>query len=316
MDTIGYHIDYTVGLLAAVDEVVRIAEEARIPGIVTHMKALGPDSWGKAVAACVRIERARARGVPVWADQYPYEASGTSITGALVPRWALAGETMPGRPSPLEQRLRNPRDRERLREEMLVNVKRRGGSKTLQIARYAPDTSLEGRILADIARVRKTEAIDVALELLDNGGARLISFNMSEDDIRQIMRQDFTMTSSDGGLVAIGEGKPHPRYYGTFPIKIARYVRDRGVVRLPHAIRSMTSLPATVFGIAERGQVRPGAWADIVVFDLEKFRDRATYQDPHQLAEGVAHVIVNGKLSWGKLRTSGVLSGRVLRPEE
>ena len=307
--------DYTVGLLAAIDEVVRISEEARIPGIVTHMKALGPDSWGKAVAACVRIERARARGVAVWADQYPYEASGTSITGALVPRWALAGETMPGQPSPLERRLANPRERVRLREEMLTNLKRRGGSKTLQISRYAPDTSLEGRILADIARARKTEAIDVALELLDNGGAGLISFNMSEDDIRHIMRQDFTMTSSDGGL-AIGEGRPHPRYYGTFARKIARYVRDRGVVSLPHAIRSMTSLPATVFGIAERGQLRPGAWADIVVFDLEKFQDRATYQEPHQLAEGVAHVLVNGTFSWGELSGAGVLAGRVLRPEE
>ncbi len=300
--------DYSVGLLAAIDEVVRIAEEARIPGIVTHMKALGPDSWGKAVAACLRIERARARGVQVWADQYPYEASGTSITGALVPRWALAGETMPGQPSPLERRLASSRDRARLREEMLVNLKRRGGAKTLQIARYAPDTSLEGRILAELADERGREAVDVALDLLDHGGAGLISFNMNEDDISHIMRQDFTMTSSDGGLVAIDEGKPHPRYYGTFARKIARYVRERGVVSLPHAIRSMTSLPATVFGIADRGQLRPGAWADIVVFDLEKFQDRATYQDPHQLAEGVTHVLVNGKLTG-----SGVLAGRVLR---
>ena len=303
--------DYTVGLLAAIDEVVRIAEEARIPGIVTHMKALGPDSWGKAVAACLRIERARARGVPVWADQYPYAASGTSITGALVPRWALAGETMPGQPSPLERRLASSRDRARLREDMLVNLKRRGGAKTLQIARYAPDTSLEGRILAELADERGTEAIDVALDLLDHGGAGLISFNMNEDDIAHIMRQDFTMTSSDGGLVASDEGKPHPRYYGTFARKIARYVRDRGVLSLPHAIRSMTSLPATVFGIAERGQLRPGAWADIVVFDLENFRDRATYQDPHQLAEGVTHVLVNGKLTG-----PGVLAGRVLRLED
>ena len=308
--------DYTVGLLAAIDEVVHIAEEARLPGIVTHMKALGPDSWGKAVAACVRIERARARGVPIWADQYPYEASGISITGALVPRWALAGETMPGQPSPLARRLRNPRERARLREEMLVNLTRRGGSKTLQISRYAPEPSLEGRMLADIARARKTEAIDVVLELLDSGGAGLISFSLSEDDIRHIMRQNFTMTSSDGGLVAIGEGKPHPRFYGAFARKIARYVRDRGVISLPHAIRSMTSLPAMVFGIAERGQLRRGAWADIVVFDLEKFRDRATYQNPHQLAEGVAHVLVNGQLSWGKLSGAGVLAGRVLRPEE
>jgi N-acyl-D-aspartate/D-glutamate deacylase len=134
---------------------------------------------------------------------------------------------------------------------------------------------------------------------------------MNEDDIAHIMRQDFTMTSSDGGLVAASEGKPHPRFYGTYPRKIARYVRERGVVSLPHAIRSMTSLPATVFGIADRGSLREGAWADIVVFDLESFRDRATYHDPHQLAEGAVHVLVNGQMTG-----PGVLAGRVLRPDE
>ncbi len=303
--------DYTVGLLAAVDEVVRIAEEAQIRGIVTHMKALGPDSWGKAVAACLRIERARARGVSVWADQYPYEASGTSIAGALVPRWALAGETMPGQPSPLERRLANPRERARLREEMLVNLTRRGGAETFQLSRHAANPDLEGRNLAELASERGVEPIDLALELLDDGGAGVVSFNMSEDDIAHIMRQDYTMTSSDGGLVAVGEGKPHPRFYGAHPRKVARYVRDRRVVSLSHAIRSMTSLPATVFDIVDRGQLRPGAWADVVVFDLEEFVDKATYADPHQLAEGVAHVLVNGQPAG-----DSVLAGRVLRPGE
>ncbi len=301
--------DYTVGLLAAIEEVIRIAEEADVSGIVTHMKALGPDNWGKAVAACLRIERARARGVSVWADQYPYEASGTSITGALVPRWAQAGETMPGRPSPLEQRLANPRERARLKEEMIVNLRRRGGPETLQVSRHSADPAIEGRTLQELADERGIAAIDLALELLEDGGAGLISFNMSEHDIAHIMRQDYTMTCSDGGLVAMGQGKPHPRFYGTFPRKIARYVRERGVVTLPHAIRSMTSLPATVFGLTDRGQLRPGAWADIVVFDLDTIEDRATYKDSHQLAEGIAQVVVNGELTG-----PGVLAGRVLRP--
>jgi N-acyl-D-amino-acid deacylase len=218
---------------------------------------------------------------------------------------------MPGQPSPLERRLANPRERARLREEMIVNLRRRGGADTMQISRFAPDTSLEGRRLSDLASERGAEPVDIALELLDEGGAGLISFNMNEDDIAHIMSQDFTMTSSDGGLVAIGEGKPHPRFYGTYPRKIARYVRERGVVGLAHAIRSMTSLPATVFGIVDRGQLRVGAWADVVVFDLETVRDRATYQDPHQLAEGAVHVLVNGKITG-----PGVLAGRVLRPGE
>jgi N-acyl-D-amino-acid deacylase len=306
--------DYTVGLLAAVDEVIRIAEEAKIPGIVTHFKALGPDSWGLSEAACLRIERARDRGVQVWADQYPYEASGTSIVGALVPRWALAGETMPGRPSPLEGRLKDPRERAHLRQDMSVNLERRGGASTLQISRHVHDPSLEGKTLAAVAEQRGLDPVDEALQLLDEGGAGLVSFNMSEDDIANIMKKDYTMTCSDGGLVAEGEGKPHPRYYGTFPRKIARYVKDRHVIGLAHAIRSMTSLPATVFGFADRGVLREGAYADVVVFDLARIRDRATYEDPHELAEGVADVLVNGAFALQNGRPTGSLAGRVLRP--
>jgi N-acyl-D-aspartate/D-glutamate deacylase len=307
--------DYTVGLLAAVEEVVTIAERASVPGIVTHMKALGPDSWGLAAAACQRIERARARGVEIWADQYPYEASGTSVIGALVPRWALAGETTPGQPSPLESRLKNPRERTRLREDMLRNLKRRGGAALFQVSRYRPDPSLEGRFLSDIAEERGIEPVDLALQLLDEGGgAGLVSFNMSEDDIALIMKKDYTMTCSDGGLVAASDGKPHPRYYGTFPRKIARYVRDRGVVGLAHAIRSMTSLSATVFGLADRGVLREGAFADVVVFDLSRVRDRAAYGDPHQLPEGVVHVLVNGTFAVRDEKPTKALAGKVLRP--
>ena len=307
--------DYTVGVLAAVDEVIRISEEADIPGIVTHFKALGPDNWGKSVAACVRIARARARGVSVWADQYPYEASGTGIVGALVPRWALAGETMEGQPSPIERRMANPRERARLREDMLENLARRGGADKLQISRHWADPSLEGRILADIAEERGIEPVDLALDLLAAGGAGFISFNMSEEDLAHIMRQDYTMTCTDGGLAPMGEGKPHPRYYGAFARKIARYVRERGVITLSHAIRSMTSLPATVYGIEERGLLAEGACADIVVFDYETIQDRATYQDPHRMSEGMVHMLVNGKLAIQDGRFLGSLDGQVLRPE-
>ena len=306
--------DYSIGLLAAVEELIRIAEEADIPGVVTHFKALGPDSWGKSVAASRRIERARARGLSIWADQYPYEASGTSVTGALVPRWALAGETMPGQPSPLARRLRNPRERQRLRDDMGANLVRRGGASTLQIATHEAESSTEGRKLDELAEERGMEPVDLALALLDAGGAGLISFNMDEDDIAHIMRKDYTMTCSDGGLVAIGEGQPHPRYYGAFSRKIARYVRERGVVSLAHAIRSMTSLPATVFGLSGRGLLRRGAIADIVVFDFEKIRDRATYQEPHRLAEGVAELFVNGRPAIRAGVPTGELGGDVLRP--
>ncbi|HXV63700.1 MAG TPA: amidohydrolase family protein, partial [Vicinamibacteria bacterium] len=276
--------------------------------------ALGPDNWGKSVAACLRIERARARGVSVWADQYPYEASGTGIIGALVPRWAEAGESMPGGPTPLEARLRNPSERASLRIEMQANLERRGGAETLQISRHRADPSIEGKTLAELSRERDQEPVDVALDLLDAGGASLVSFNMSEKDIAHIMQQDYTMTSSDGGLVPMGEGKPHPRFYGTFPRKIARYVKQRGVLSLAQAIRSMTSLPATVFGLEGRGLLRPGARADVVVFDFENIRDRADYRDPHQLAEGVVHVLVNGHFAVRDGAFTDALAGEVLRP--
>lgn len=306
--------DYSVGLLAAVDEVIQISEQAGIPGIVTHFKALGPDNWGKVVPALNHIERARERGVSVWTDQYPYEASGTGITGALVPRWALAGETMPGQPTPLERRLRNPRERSRLRDEMLVNIARRGGAETLRISRHRPDISLEGLSLAEIAQARSQAPVDLALDLLDVGGAGLVSFNMSEVDIATIMRKDYNMTSSDGGLVELGEGKPHPRYYGAFARKIRRYVIERQTVTLAQAIRSMSSLPATVFGLHDRGHIRVGGAADIVVFDLAELRDRASYDEPHQLASGMQAVLVNGVPAMLDGTFQGTLSGVVLSP--
>jgi N-acyl-D-aspartate/D-glutamate deacylase len=306
--------DYTIGLLAAVDEVIAITEASGITGIVSHFKALGPNNWGKSVAACVRIERARERGISVWADQYPYEASGTSITGALVPRWALAGEVSAEEPSPLERRLRDAVERQRLRDGMLENIERRGGPSTLVISRHAADPSIEGRSLAELASERNQEPVDVALALLEAGGAGLVSFNMSELDIEHIMKRDFTMTGSDGSLTPFGEGKPHPRYYGTFPRKIRRYVTERAVVTLPHAIRSMTSLTATVFGFEDRGFIREGMWADIVVFDLDRVQDRATFQEPHQFSEGMLHVLVNGRLAIRDGHFTDELSGLVLSP--
>jgi N-acyl-D-aspartate/D-glutamate deacylase len=307
--------DYSVGLIAAVDEIIAISERAGVTGIVSHFKALGPNNWGKSVAACIHIERARERGVQMWADQYPYAASGTGITGALVPRWAQAGEVKAEEPSPLERRLRDPSERERLREGMIENIARRGGPSTLVISRHRADPSVEGLSLAELASRRNQKPVDVALELLEDGGASLVSFNMSELDIEHIMKKDYTMTSSDSSLVPMGEGKPHPRYYGTFPRKIKRYVIERGTITLAQCIRSMTSLPASVYRFEDRGLLRPGFSADLVVFDLDRIRDKATYQNPHQLAEGMVHVLVNGRPAVRDGKFTGELGGVVLRPE-
>ena len=306
--------DYNIGLVAAVEEVIEVAETHGIRGVVTHFKALGPPVWGLSREATAAIDAARARGVEVFADQYPYEASGTSIVGALVPRWALAGETMPGMPSPLENRLKSPPDRARLRAEMLVALERRGGAGTLLLSRHRADTALEGRYLSDLAEEWGLEPIDAALRLLDAGGAGLVSFNMSEADIAHIMTREWTMGSSDGGLVPAGEGRPHPRYYGAFPRRIARYVRERGVLTLAEAVRGMTSLPATVFRMPDRGQVAPGRIADLLVVDVDRFRDVATYEDPHALAEGIVHALVAGVFAIEDGEATGALAGQVLTP--
>ena len=301
--------DYGIGVVAAVDEVIRIAEEGRLPGVVSHMKALGVASWGLSMASLMRIEQARARGVQVWADQYPYEASGTSITGALVPRWAQVGGN-----DALRKRVVGV-DRGRLREEVRHNIARRGGAAALQISRFEPDPSIEGKTIADLAEATGESPEEVALDLLARGGAGLVSFNMSERDIEQIMKQPYTMTSTDGDLVPMGEGKPHPRAYGAFPRKLRVYVRERAVVDWPFAIRSMTHLPAMVFGMKDRGQVRAGAWADLLIFDPARVADKATYADPHRLSEGIDTVVVNGVVVRDEGRFTRALPGRVVSPE-
>jgi N-acyl-D-aspartate/D-glutamate deacylase len=301
--------DYTIGVVAAVQEVITIAEQAGLIGVVSHIKALGPASHGLSLALVERIEAARTRGVQVYADQYPYSASGTGIGGALIPRWAQVG----GRDA-LLTRIRGP-ERSKVLEDVRVNIARRGGAETLVISRYAPDTAIEGRHLGELAQKAGKTPEEHALDLLEGGDASLVSFNMSERDIELIMRQPWTMTSTDGDLVPMGRGKPHPRAYGAFPRKLRLYVRDRGVVDLAFALRSMTSLPAQVFALKDRGQIRPGAFADILVFDPAKVNDAATYQDPHQLAEGMTHIVVNGVLVREGGKFTGELPGRVLAPD-
>lgn len=282
--------NYTIGLLASVREVIRIADEARAIGIVSHMKALGPENWGLAADAVALIDEARARGVQVFADQYPYEASSTSLRAALLPGGAAPTEAV-------------------VRE----NLKRRGGPDAIRIAFYRQDRSLEGRTLAAIAAARKASPEETAMELMSRGNPSIVSFNMSEDDLRLIMRQSYTMASSDGGLVLPSEGKPHPRDYGAFARRLGVYVRERQVVSLEFAVRSMTSLPAAVFGLEDRGTIREGAVADLVIFDPNRVRDTGTYSDPQRLAEGVSYALVNGIVVLDDGKFTDAVPGRVLR---
>ena len=301
--------DYSVGLLGAVDEVIEIARGAGIAGVVTHIKALGPRVWGQSADVVRRIEAARAEGLDVYADQYPYDASGTSIIGALVPRWALAGED-----GDLYERMENPEARAELVAEMWDNLDRRGGADRLMLQ----GGPYGGRTLADVAEARGTDAVETALDLLaearegGGGGTGLTSFNMLDEDIERFMSQPWMITSSDGSLWMPGEGHPHPRGFGAFPRRIRKYVIEEGVTTLEQAIHAMTALPARLYGIEGRGILEADAFADLLVVDLEGFRDTATYEDPHGLAEGVEYALVNGTLAIEAGRFTDALAGLAL----
>ena len=301
--------DYTIGVVAAVQEVIDIAEQGGVIGVVSHMKALGPASWGLSKTLIERIDAARKRGVQVFADQYPYEASGTGIVGALMPRSAQVG----GRDAMMKRITGELRGE--IREQVKTNIARRGGADTLMISRYAANPSFEGQRLSVLAAKAGVAPEEYALQLLEKGDASLVSFNMSEGDIEGIMKQPWTMTCTDGDLVRMGEGVPHPRAYGAFARKLKKYVAERGTVGIADAVRSMTTLPAAVFGLKDRGQLRAGAFADVLIFDLSKVNDAATYEKPHQLSEGIDDIIVNGELARRSGTFTSALAGRVLRPE-
>lgn len=299
---------YSVGLIAAVDEVINVGRVAGIPAVLTHVKALGPLVWGYGQAVVQRVERARAEGVQVFADQYPYHASATGLEAALLPRWSQAG----GRDS-LLARMADPATMARIREGMVAGLARRGGADRIQFRRYVPDPSIEGRLLSEVAAERNEHPLETAADLIREGSVSIVSFNMHDDDIETLMAQDWTMTSSDGGLVPMGEGVPHPRSYGAFARKLRVYVNEKGTVTLSQAIRSMTSLPATVFSLPDRGVLREGAVADVVVFDLDAVYDRAEFTDPHHYSEGMVHVFVNGVGAIRDGAFTGERAGVVLR---
>ncbi|UCC26653.1 MAG: D-aminoacylase [Gemmatimonadales bacterium] len=300
--------DYTIGVVASLEEVITVAREAGLPGVHTHVKVLGPPVWGYSAALVHRIEQARALGVEVYADQYPYPASATSLHAALLPRWAEAG----GRDS-LDARLGREDDRARIRDAVVDNLARRGGADRIQFRLVRWDSSLEGRLLSEVAGEWGMDPVDASLRIFGEGGASIVSFNMNERDVRTLMDQPWTMTASDGDLIPWQVGVPHPRSYGTFPRKIRTYVLEEGVVTLEEAIRSMTSLPARVFRMADRGRLEVGMVADLVVFDLARIRDRATFTEPHQLSEGMVHVFVNGEPAILDARFLDARSGDVLR---
>ena len=283
---------YTVGLLAAVDEAIAIGRRAGLPVHISHIKALGADVEGRAPAVIARVAAARAAGQAVTADQYPWSASGTTLVASLVPGWAQDG----GRAAML-RRFDDPGLRPRLRGDMAANLRRRGGAAMLLIT----EGREAGRTLAAVGG----DPIDAATAIIRRGDPAVASFNMSERDIRAFMAQPWVMTGSDasGG---------HPRVYGTFARKWAVYVRDGQVLTPRQFVERSSALTADAFGLQDRGRLKRGAFADLVVFDPARYAARATYAQPTLPAAGVRTVLVNGVVAVDAGKPTGTAAGRAL----
>ncbi|MBM3311737.1 MAG: amidohydrolase family protein [Candidatus Aminicenantes bacterium] len=294
-------------MIENIQELIEVSETSGARVVAAHIKARGADFWGASGVLIRLIEDARARGVDIWADCYPYTTSGSDGSAVLLPDWAL-GKTPKEN---LEAVLRDPEKAEALERDIRAAVNWRGGAENILIMDY-PDKTLVGQSLAEVARNRGLSAVEAAVRLqLEGfpnrpGGARLRGFSLSELDIEAFYRQPWVATSSDGSIALPGDGPVHARFYGTFPRKIRRYALERKVQSVENAIRSMTSLPALILGLRDRGMVREGFRADLVVFDPRTVKDTATFFEPHQPAAGVDFVLVNGTF----VVEAGQLTGR------
>lgn len=289
---------YTIGLLAAIDEAINIGREAGLPVHIAHIKALGVDVRGQAAAVIARVEAARSAGQDVTADQYPWSASGISLAAALIPRWAQDG----GR-SAMLARFDDPSMVARIRQEMAENLRRRGGAESLLLT-SAP-ANVEGKTLAAVAAEQRLKPEDMAIVILRKLDASVASFSQSEADIAAFMRRPWVMTSSDAST-------GHPRFYGSFARKYAKYVKADNVISLRAFIESSSAVTAAAFSLDGRGHLKPGAFADIVVFDPLSYAARADYVQPTLFATGVRSVVVNGRVAVADGAPTGELSGRRL----
>jgi len=315
----GIHISHmrneAKDVVKSVDETIAIGENGGLPTQVTHHKVIGRGNWGASTDTLARVGAARARGVDTTIDQYPYTASSTGIN-ALLPSWAQDG----GREATLK-RLKDPETRARIKAIVVENIKfdRGGGDpKNVQIASAGFDPTLAGKNLAQITAARGAEvtienAADTALDIIEKGGASAIFHAINEDDLVRIMRDPNSMVGSDGEVIRFGVAAPHPRGYGTFVRVLGRYVRELKVITLQDAIRKMTSFPAQRLGLFDRGLVRPGMVADLVLFDENEIADRATFENTHQYAVGVKWVLVSGEVIFDGQAMTAARPGRILK---
>jgi N-acyl-D-amino-acid deacylase len=301
-------------VMEAIAEAIEIGTKARIPVEISHFKVASPKMWGRAEEIIALVERARLGGVDVVVDQYPYEWSSTGLSTTL-PSWALAGGQ-----DKLVERLRDGATRSRIADEMARQLKAEGyrDYSYAVVASFEPDRSLEGKSISEINKLKgrrrgvKLE-IETILGLMEQGGARMVFHKMSGGDVERILRYSNAAVASDGRIIAHGVGVPHPRSYGTNTRVLGEYVRRRKLLTLEEAVRRMTSLPARTFGFNDRGLIRAGSVADLVLFDPERVSDTATFERPHGYSVGFALVLVNGTAVVEDDTLTGARPGAILR---
>jgi N-acyl-D-amino-acid deacylase len=307
--------------LDSIEETIEIAERTGVVTVATHAKARGADYWGSSRAAVQLIARARARGVRIFADHYPYNTTGSDGGTRLIPGWVREEDDELTWVQALDAVLADPEKSAALRTDVLHEVNRRGGAENIVVMEF-PDKSYVGKSFLELMRELDMDPLELAVHLQrkgnpgERGGARLRGYSLSEIDVEIYAAEPWMATASDAGIALPEDGFVHARYYGTFPRKIRWYAMEREKLSVEDAIRSSTSLPAQILGFRNRGLVREGFHADVAVLDLPRVKDAATFFDPHRYAEGVVHVLVggvflveNGGLTWA-------LPGKVITPEE
>ncbi len=300
---------------SAVEEAIRIGEENGIPVEISHIKLCSEEVWGKLELILEPVERARERGVEIFMDQYPYVHTSTDIS-IMIPTYALEGGI-----EKFKEKVKNPEYREKIKKE--IEERRLFSSKidklkNIIIASYEKNPDYNGKSLEEILLMRGESAefknaSELIIEIVENGDASAVFLQMNEEDVKALMKLPYTSVASDGGIQFMGKGFPHPRSYGTFPRIISKYVREEKVLTLEDAIRKMTSLPSEVFRIKNRGLIKEGFFADIVIFDFEKIKDNATFSNPHQYPSGIHYVIVNGKIVIEKGKHTGEFPGKIIK---
>jgi N-acyl-D-amino-acid deacylase len=313
--------------LAAVEEIIRIGREAGIPVNISHFKVLSKRFWGLAPKLIDMVEKAQAEGIRVTADQYPYNASGTGLQ-AWIPPWANEGGN-----EELLKRLRDPETTERIKAGLAESMEDRGGPENALISSYPLDAGMVGLNVAQVAKNWRMDPLDAGIKLLRDhleailsgrvkGGFSIVNFNQREENVELIMRQPWVAIGTDGRVHSLGGvlrrdmPAPHPRFYGTFPRVLGLYTRERGVLTLSDAVRKMTSLPAQILGLRDRGFLAPGCYADITVFDPETIIDRADFAPAEatmRYPEGITHLVVNGVVTLRNGEHTGARAGLILR---